>query len=87
MEKGNSDFQQDVRETLGSFKVRREEIDRSTRHGGEFEEAVGSFLQYEAQKRGDVFEATGNTAGRKASCKVGDHVLTLGNESPPQVQS
>src|SRR5690606_698877 len=74
-------FQQEVKVTLASFKARREEAARSTRHGGEFEEAVGSVVQAESQKSGEVFEETGNKTGAIAHCKMGDHVVTLGAES------
>jgi hypothetical protein len=80
LETSSSEFHKEVRVTLESFKVRREEAARSTRHGGEFEEAVGSVLQSEAQKAGDIFEATGNKTGNLSYCKIGDHVITLGTE-------
>ncbi|MEI7687154.1 MAG: hypothetical protein WCL32_19215, partial [Planctomycetota bacterium] len=79
--KSSSDFHGEVKVTLESFKVRKEEAARSTRHGGEFEEAVGSLLEADAQKAGDIVEATGNTTGAIGYCKVGDHVITLGAES------
>jgi hypothetical protein len=81
LEKSNSEFQQEVKITLETFKARREEAARSTRHGGEFEEAVGSVLQADAQKAGDVCEATGNRTGAIGYCKTGDHVIKLGAES------
>jgi hypothetical protein len=81
LEKSNSEFQQGVKVTLETFKARREEAARSTRHGGEFEEAVGSVLQADAQKAGDVCEATGNKTGAIGYCKTGDNVITLGAES------
>jgi hypothetical protein len=79
--KSNSQFQSDVRATLESIKVRRKEASRSTRHGVEFEDAVGAVLQAEAQRPGDVFSASGRATGSKPSCKVGDHVIELGPES------
>jgi hypothetical protein len=81
LESSSSKFQQEVKLTLETFKARKEEAARSTRHGGEFEEAVGSVLQADAQKAGDVFEATGNKTGVIGYCKIGDHVITLGAES------
>jgi hypothetical protein len=81
LEKSSSEFHKEVIGTLESFKARREEAARSTRHGGDFEEAVGSVLQAEAQRAGDVLEATGNKPGLIPYCKVGDHILTLGSES------
>jgi hypothetical protein len=81
IEKGNNGFQKEVLSTLESFKARREEMQRSTRHGGEFEDAVSAFVQDDAQKRGDEFEATGGKTGSKPYCKIGDCVLMLGQES------
>lgn len=79
--KSNTTFQTEVRETLAALNARRQEADRSTRHGGEFEDEVGRFLQSEAQRLNDHFEAVGETVGRKPRCKVGDHIVTLGQES------
>lgn len=81
LEESNSEFQQEVKVTLETFKARREEAARSTRHGGEFEEAVGSVLQADAQKAGDMFESTGNKTGAIGYRKTGDHVIALGAES------
>lgn len=81
LEETSTEFHKEVKITLESYKVRREEAARSTRHGGEFEEAVGSVLQTEAQRAGDIFEATGNKTGLLSHCKVGDHVITLGSDS------
>ena len=81
MTKANQVFQTEVRESLAALQARKQEALRSTRHGGEFEEAVGELLQAEAQALGDVFEAVGNTTGIKSHCKKGDHTLTLGQES------
>jgi len=77
----NTQFQTEVRSTLESFKARREETARSTIHGNEFEDLVGSVLQAEAQRLGDIFEATGHATGNLTYCKVGDHVITLGPEN------
>lgn len=77
----NQKFQTEAMATLASMKARREEADRSTRHGGDFQDAVGSVLQSEAQRLGDVFECVGDTSGTISRCKVGDHLITLGPES------
>jgi hypothetical protein len=42
---------------------------------------VGEFVQREAQRLGDVYESTNDSAGAISRCKVGDCVLTLGQES------
>lgn len=81
MQESSTAFHEQVKVTLESFKARREEAARSTRHGGEFEEAVGSIVQTESQKSGEVFEETGCKTGVIAYCKMGDHVVTLGAES------
>ena len=81
MQEGSAAFHEEVKVTLESFKARREEAARSTRHGSEFEEAVGSVLQAETHKSGEIFEPTGNKTGVISYCKTGDHVITLGAES------
>jgi hypothetical protein len=74
-------FQKEVRATLESMKVRREEAARGTQHGKEFELLVGDVLGREARQGGDVLEPTGNTVGKIPRSKVGDHIITLGPES------
>jgi hypothetical protein len=83
----NHNFQTEVRAALEAMKARREEADRSTRHGGEFQDAVGAVVQADAQRLGDIFTDVGDTTGRISRCKVGDHVVTLGPESAaPEVR-
>jgi len=79
--KGNNDFQSQVRATLASLKATREESLRSTAHGAPFEKQVGNLVSGEAQKLGDVYEATGNSTRHIKNCKVGDYVITLGSDS------
>jgi hypothetical protein len=81
LEQSSTDFQEKVKVTLESFKARREEVARSTHHGCEFEEAVGSMLQADTQRAGDILEAIGNQTGVIPYCKVGDRLITLGTES------
>jgi hypothetical protein len=76
----NSRFQSDVRATLETFRVRREEAARSSLHGHSFEYAAGELLQLEAQHGGDVCVRLSGTPGREGR-KTGDYVLTLGPES------
>jgi hypothetical protein len=78
----NEEFQSDVRTTLEGLRSERKEAERSTRHGEVFEDELGTLLSIEAQRIGDVHEATGATTGIVKNCKVGDHVLELGLESP-----
>lgn len=80
--KRNGDFHLEVRATLASLKAQREEAARSTRHGAAFEEQLGATLAAEAQRLGDVHQATGATTGAIRNCKTGDHVVALGPESP-----
>jgi hypothetical protein len=77
----NHEFQTDVRATLAGMQARREEADRSTRHGATFEAQLGEVLSIEAQRLGDVHRATGNTVGGIKGCKTGDHVTQLGPDS------
>lgn len=71
-------FQEDVRVILDAAKARKDEANKSTRGGIAFEEAACLYIQDEAQRVGDVFEATGATTGRISLRKVGDAVITLG---------
>lgn len=77
----NRTFQTEVRETLAAMRARREESERSTRHGGDFQNAVGEVVQADAQRHCDIFVEVGDTAGKISRCKVGDHVVTLGSDS------
>jgi hypothetical protein len=78
----NTDFQTEVRSTLAGLHARREEAARSTRHGVGFEDELGQVLAREAQRIGDVHQAVGATTGAIKNCKVGDHMVTLGPDSP-----
>lgn len=81
MSKANNEFQEQVRLSLETMKVRKAESARSTTHGLDFQDAVGMFVRQESQRLGDLFEATKDTAGKLPRCKVGDHVVTLGQDS------
>jgi hypothetical protein len=76
----NARFQSDVRTTLETFRVRREEASRSSSHGHTFEYAAGELLQREAVGCGDVCERLSGTPGREGR-KTGDYVLWLSPES------
>jgi hypothetical protein len=76
----NARFQSDVRTTLETFRVRRQESARSSLHGHTFEYAVEELLQTEAQRAGDVCTRVAGTPGKEGR-KVGDYVITLGPES------
>ena len=77
----NHEFQLQMREALTRLDTRRKEEARSPRHGIEFEERLGALLADEAQRLGDLYEATGDTTGNIKNCKVGDHVIELGSDS------
>lgn len=77
----NAAFHTDVRATLSALDARKEEMARSTRHGATFEDALGGLLAAEAQRLGDVHQATGLTTGAIKNCKVGDFVVTMGPDS------
>jgi hypothetical protein len=81
MSKANAEFQEQVRVTLESLKVRRAEAARSTTHGLDFQDVVGEFVQQQSQRLGDLFESTDDSAGAISRCKVGDFVVTLGPDS------
>jgi len=81
VKQSNTEFQSEVRSKLAEMSARREESDRSTLHGLDFEEAVGAFLGLQVRGSGDLLEGTGTKAGSKPRCKVGDYVVTLGTES------
>jgi hypothetical protein len=76
----NTRFQSDMRTTLATFRVRREEAARSSLHGHTFEYAVEEVLQIEARRAGDVCQRLAGTPGTVGR-KVGDYVVTLGPES------
>jgi len=74
-------FQTEVKAALAEMKAKREESLRSTSHGRKFEDDVWEFVQKEAQKAGDIASKVGNTTGSIRNCKVGDAVITLGDET------
>lgn len=78
---GAQKFQEEVRVTLESMRVRRQEAARSTTHGHDFEAEVTEFALREALRQGDVPQETGRTTGLIKNCKKGDAVIELGPES------
>ena len=60
---------------------RKQESERSTRHGIDFESALFTFLQHNTRNTDDLITPTGNSTGQIKNCKVGDCVLELGPES------
>ena len=78
--RASTDFQQEVLKTLTEITAKREESQRSTRHGLVFEDAVYDFINGR-QPEGDVADRTGNTTGRIRNSKKGDVVVHLGPDS------
>jgi hypothetical protein len=77
----NGEFQSQVRETLARLDARKKAEARAPIHGIQFEERLGVALSEEAQRLGDIYEATGDSTGLIKSCKVGDFVVELGADS------
>jgi hypothetical protein len=77
----NATFQEEVKVALAGMAARREEARRSTQHGLLFEDAVCGFLEFYAQRHGDVATRTGPTTGLIKNCKTGDCVVELGPDS------
>lgn len=78
--KDNDEFRAHVRESLAALQARKDESQKSTRHGLQFEQALCEFLTSSAQSAGDIVEHVGNSTGLIKNCKTGDAVLTLGPE-------
>lgn len=81
IEKSNGQFHTEIRETVAALKARKQEKARSTRHGDDFQEAIGEFVEVDARNRGDVFENTTSKVGRIPRAKTGDFVVTMGPDS------
>lgn len=62
------------------MNARREEAAKSTRHGIEFEAALGEHLRSVMAGTADIVQDTGATTGLKPNSKVGDYVITIGPE-------
>ena len=77
-----SEFRSEVREALAALGAQRAEARRSTRHGTDFESRLGDLVAELAQRKGDIYAAVGNTTGSIKNCKVGDHIVELGPDSP-----
>jgi hypothetical protein len=77
----NLKFQEEVKVSIAKIVTTRQEVERSTRHGLDFEVAVCEFLAREAQYAGDVATPTAHTTGSIKNCKVGDAVIELGPDS------
>lgn len=78
LQQKQTEFATSVQAQIATLTAQRAERARGTRHGEEFEAAVGAVLTVEAQRVGDIYEATGTRTGLIKNSKVGDHVVTLG---------
>jgi hypothetical protein len=76
----NEEFREHVRTSLATLQARKEESQKSTRHGIEFEQALLEFVQQDSAAAGDIVEHTGGSPGLIKNCKVGDIVLNIGPE-------
>lgn len=74
-------FREEVRSALSAMQARKEERERTTRHGDLFEQELFREVQRDSQLRGDLASHTGTTTGQIRNCKVGDVVVALGPES------
>ncbi len=74
----NVEFREEVKATLATLVAKRQEADRSVRHGLEFEAALGEFLARQVAAVGDIFSSTGASVGRIKNCKIGDFVVETG---------
>ena len=79
-QKSNAEFQLQVTKALAEMTAKRQEAQRSTRHGMDFEDAVFEFVNRRKQE-GNVATRTGNTTGLVRNCKKGDCVIELGLET------
>jgi hypothetical protein len=70
-----------VKTELANLTTRKEVADQSTLHGLDFEAALGTLLDSEASRLGDICQATGNTTGLIKMSKKGDFLIELGAES------
>ncbi len=74
-------FQEEVKGSLNAMIVKRDERNKSTRHGDDFEAALCEYLIREAQAAGDIATPTGNSVGSIKNCKKGDCVVELGPDN------
>src|SRR6185369_2528801 len=71
---------EDLNVAIGQLQARRQEADRSTRHGLEFEASVCEQVRVICAAAGDVVQNVGATTGLIPNKKVGDAVITVGPE-------
>ena len=76
----NEKFQGDVIERLADMTARKQESERSTRHGKEFEVAVFDYVSERSQLAGDIATHVGETTDIIRNNKKGDIEVKLGQE-------
>ena len=76
----NEKFQNEVIERLTDMTARKRESERSTRHGREFEDAVFHYANERSLASGDVASHVGEKTGLIRNNKMGDILVTLGQE-------
>ncbi|MBA2962535.1 MULTISPECIES: hypothetical protein [Ramlibacter] len=76
----NTRLAETLNAAVQALQARREESLKSTRHGLEFEAALGDHLRGLVAAGGDLAQDTGATTGLIPNCKVGDHLITIGPE-------
>ena len=74
-------FQEEVKGSLNAMIVRRDERNKSTRHGNDFEDALCEYLLREAQAAGDIATPSGSSVGNIKHCRKGDCVIELGPDN------
>ena len=80
-QKSSSDFQSEVLQILSGLQAQRKAEARSTTHGAEFEAKVGELLSEQCVRSNDICEESGSTTGLIRMCKVGDFVISLGQDN------
>ncbi len=76
----NEKFQGDVIEKLADMTARKQESERSTRHGKEFEVAVFDYVSERSQLAGDIATHVREITGIIRNNKKGDIEVKLGQE-------
>jgi len=75
-----NDLRESLNVAISQLQARKQEADKSTRHGLEFEATVGAQLRVLCDAAGDVVQDCGTSTGLIPNKKVGDHLITLGPE-------
>ena len=75
-----ADFEVRLERALTAMQTRRETEARTTAHGHAFEDDVCDFVEKAAHKSGDIPDRVGHTTGAISRSKVGDAVITLGDD-------